>query len=328
MSIDDGSGTFLHYKNAAKKELLMKDREYYLIQCAKSGDRDARDALVKHNIRLVYSVAGKFRTISNARFSVDDMIQEGTIGLLKAIEGFNVKRGYRLSTYAVWWIRTGIVSAIADQSRLIRVPINVHSKLMQLRKKTAELYAKNHREPTHEELACALGYTLKEIQDMIAWDRKDNTSFSSSGERDSRDKKLVVLDSLTRHSVEYDFDDFLMRREELDQCIMIIIKITALIQSTFFTETRRRNFVRHYGLDGSLMVRSLVDIGRETSLSPGTIGEYERRIFMYLRRCLRIELDPKGIRYLVEYIKQYSHIHGAQLPDEMFLYKYGDQNIQ
>src|SRR3954471_9780598 len=129
-------------------DLLTHDEEIDLSKRAKAGDKKARQRLIEKNLRLVISVAKKYRGMG---LPFEDLIQEGNIGLMKAVEKYDPDRGWRFSTYATWWVRQAVQRAVADKGRTIRVPIHRGDKLRKMARVYNELSAESEREPTDEE---------------------------------------------------------------------------------------------------------------------------------------------------------------------------------
>jgi len=141
-----------YLKEINKIPLLTPEEEKELAKRAAQGDKDARERLIKSNLRLVFSIAKKYYGRSK-KLSFMDLVQEGTMGLIKAIDRFDWRKGFKLSTYATWWIRQAITRAMADHARTVRLPVHIIEQLYRLNKAKKRLMEQLGREPTPEELA-------------------------------------------------------------------------------------------------------------------------------------------------------------------------------
>jgi RNA polymerase primary sigma factor len=149
-----------YFLEIGKVDLLTPDEEVELATKIKNGDEQAKDKLVLANLRFVISVAKMFQ---NQGLSLGDLINEGNIGLIKAAQRFDETRGFKFISYAVWWVRQGIMSAIADKSRVVRLPLNRVSNLTKLNKAYRDLEQEYERKPSTEELANILDMTADEV---------------------------------------------------------------------------------------------------------------------------------------------------------------------
>jgi len=170
-----------YFLDIGKVDLLTPDEEVSLAVKIRKGDSDAQNKLVKANLRFVVSVAKMYQ---NQGLSLGDLINEGNVGLIKAARKFDETRGFKFISYAVWWIRQGITTAIADQTRVVRLPINRIGNLTKLNKAYKTFEQENERAPTQEELAKVLDVTADEVAFTL----------ETSGRQVSMDAPLVNSD--------------------------------------------------------------------------------------------------------------------------------------
>ncbi len=149
-----------YFQEISKIDLLTAEEEIDLATLIKTGDKVAQEKLIKANLRFVVSVAKQFQ---NQGLSLGDLINEGNIGLIKAAQKFDVTRGFKFISYAVWWVRQGIMQAIADQQRVVRLPLNRFSLLTKISKASKVLEQEYERKPSTEELAHYLEITIDEV---------------------------------------------------------------------------------------------------------------------------------------------------------------------
>jgi RNA polymerase primary sigma factor len=144
--------------------LLTVTEERELARRKDEGDEEAKKKLIESNLRLVMSIT---RNYTKAGVPLLDLIQEGNLGLIRAVEKFDYKMGYKLSTYATWWIRQAVTRALADQGRTIRLPVHVADQVRRLMRARRQLAQKFNREPTQEELAKESGFPLKRVEELL-----------------------------------------------------------------------------------------------------------------------------------------------------------------
>ena len=171
-----------YFARIDKGKLLSREEELDLARGAQAGNRRARQRLVEKNLRLVVSIAKKYR---GQGLPFEDLIQEGNIGLMKAVEKFDPERGWRFSTYATWWIRQAVQRAVADKGRTIRVPVHRGDKVRKMARTYNELSTEFEREPTDEEVARKLEWPVEQVRDLKSslWDASSlNQPLSSDGE--------------------------------------------------------------------------------------------------------------------------------------------------
>ncbi len=162
LAIDDPVRMYL--KEIGKIPLLTPERETYLAEKISVGDEAAKNELIEANLRLVVNIAKKH--IGKGMYFLD-LIQEGNLGLIKAVEKFDYSKGYKFSTYATWWIRQAITRAIADQARTIRIPVHMVETIHKVSRTSRQLLQEFGREPTNDEIAEALGITAEKVREIM-----------------------------------------------------------------------------------------------------------------------------------------------------------------
>jgi RNA polymerase primary sigma factor len=260
---------------AAAARLAAGERTAELRRLVATGDA-ARERFIGANLRLVVSIAKRYQTPT---MPLPDVIQEGNLGLMRAVEKFEPERGFKFSTYATWWIRQAITRAIADKGRTIRVPAHVSEALAVLARTTAALARDLGRDPTVEELAEATGFPIQRIEDYRVAVH-DTVSLSAPiGEDDGE-----LADLLADDRVEIPFEAAASRMEH-----------EALAQVLALLSPREQDVLRlRFGLDGS-MPRTLEDVGREYSLTRERIRQIEAKALTKLRH----PCAPPALRQLV-----------------------------
>lgn len=167
--IDDSTldSVKLYLQEASRFPLLTKEQEIALARAIEAGDREARQRLINSNLRLVIAIAKFYRDRSS--LSLLDLIQEGNLGLMRAVDKFDYRRGIRFSTMATWWIRQAVARAVSEQSRVLDLPLYISERMHKLNKVRTELEITLEREPTRAELASAMHLSEEDIFDLAIW---------------------------------------------------------------------------------------------------------------------------------------------------------------
>ncbi len=177
----------MYLREIGKVPLLTHEEELQLAKRQERGDLEARKRLVEANLRLVVSIAKKF---TGRSLSLLDLIQEGNIGLFRAVEKFDYRKGYKFSTYATWWIRQAITRALADQSRTIRIPVHMVETINKFQQIERQLIQDLGREPLPEEIAAEMGETVEKIHHIIKISQDTVSLEASVGDSDDEDSVL------------------------------------------------------------------------------------------------------------------------------------------
>jgi len=178
----------MYLREIGKMPLLSGEEEVSLAKRKEKGDKEAVQKLVQSNLRLVVSIAKKFA--GKGGLTLLDLIQEGNIGLFRAVEKFDYRKGYKFSTYATWWIRQAITRALADQSRTIRIPVHMVETINKFQQVQRRLIQDLGREPLPEEIAAEMEEEVEKIRHIIKISQETVSLETSVGDDDSEDSKL------------------------------------------------------------------------------------------------------------------------------------------
>jgi RNA polymerase primary sigma factor len=255
----------LFLKEIGRVPLLTAAQEVELAKRIERGDETAKRHMVEANLRLVVSIAKRYR---NQGLPFLDLIQEGTIGLVRAAEKFDYRRGFKFSTYATWWIRQAVARALADKARTIRMPVHVVEKLNRITRSERKLRTELHRDPTPEEISADLQLPVEEVVQIL---RSAQTPISLEkpvgDEEESEFGHFLQDDSVPAPD---EAADLAMRKEALRQ----------ILQSLSYRE--RRVLELRYGLDGQ-QPKTLDEVGRAFNVTRERIRQIENQSLKKLR---------------------------------------------
>jgi RNA polymerase primary sigma factor len=265
-----------YLKEIGKQELLSSEEEVLLAVKIRQGDRKAFEKLIKANLRFVVSVAKQYQ---NLGLTLPDLINEGNLGLIKAAQRFDETKGFKFISYSVWWIRQSILSAIAEKSRLIRVPINKAGIDNKITNASEILQQQFEREPTSEELAEHLNVTIEEVTATLLRNTRPVISMDSPL---SDEEETSMIDVLEDENV-MKADERLVKHESLDRDIDCALKMLNPKQREILC------FFYGIGVDHPL---SLEDIAERFSVSRERVRQIKETALNQLRRnthCKRLK---------------------------------------
>ncbi len=252
--------------------LLTSDEEVELATRIGAGDASAKKRLTEANLRLVVSIAKRY---VGRGLSFLDLIQEGNLGLIKAVDKFDHTKGYKFSTYATWWIRQAITRSIADQSRTIRIPVHMSEVINKTYRVSRTLLQELGREPTETELAEALNMPIEKVREVLKVSADPISLDTPIGEEDDS------------HLGDFIKDEQMMGPEEATSYMMLQEQIEKLLDT--LTDRERRVLKLRFGLiDGRC--RTLEEVGREFEVTRERIRQIEAKALRKLRHPSRAKM--------------------------------------
>jgi RNA polymerase primary sigma factor len=247
----------LYLRSIGRVELLTADQEVFLAKRIERGDMIAKQQMIEANLRLVVSIAKGYL---GRGLSFLDLIQEGSLGLIRAVEKFDYRRGYKFSTYATWWIRQAVTRAIADKARTIRIPVHMVEKLNKVVHVERQLVQEFGREPTPEEIACELQWTAREVKDILRIAQLPVSLEKPIGEEEDSELGDFVEDEAAESPFERASEN--LRRENVRRALDAL-------------PPREREVIEmRYGLRGQ-KARTLEEVGRAFGVTRERIRQIE-----------------------------------------------------
>jgi RNA polymerase primary sigma factor len=247
----------LFLNEAGRYPLLSASEEVELAKRIESGDKAAKDRMVNSNLRLVVSIAKKYQ---GHGLTLLDLIQEGIIGLIRAVEKFDWRRGYKFSTYATWWIRQAVQRGVANKSRTIRIPVHNVEREQKIARAERELVLQLERMPTDEEVAAKAKLNLKHVRDTRAAART-----------------VASLDKAVGDDSDTSFGDIVAQAaSDVAEEVQVALDETALHRAVADLPEREQEVIRlRYGLDQETEPHSLEEIGRRLGITRERVRQIE-----------------------------------------------------
>jgi len=268
MSYESDSSLKFYLREISKTPLLTLAEETALAERIKMGDEEARTHMIKANLRLVVKIAQDY---SGYGLSVSDLISEGNIGLMHAVERFDPEKGGKLSTYGAWWIKQSIKRALANQSKTIRLPIHMVDKIARMRRIASSLAESLGREPTDDELAEELGLPRQKIAMLKQASQRPTSLDAPINESDATEYGEVISDENATNPLDALADKNL--HGEISGLLSIL------------NERERRIIDERFGLNG-LKPMLLEDVGREFGVSRERIRQLQNSALEKMRKAL------------------------------------------
>ncbi len=260
----------MYFKDIGKVELLTPEEEIELGKRMLAGDETAKARLIECNLRLVVSIAK--HSLGKSSMSFSDLIQEGNLGLIKAVERFDYRRGFHFSTYGTWWIKQAISRAIADQARTIRIPVHMVETINKIGRVQRALAQKFDREPTEAEIAAEMGMSEEKISEIRKIALEPTSLETPTGEEGD--------------SEFYDFVEDEEAKNPSENVIQTMLKEQLLAVIETLTPREQKVIRLRYGLDDA-HPRTLEEVGREFNVTRERIRQIEAKALKKLRNPSR-----------------------------------------
>jgi RNA polymerase primary sigma factor len=260
-----------YIKDVRKIPLLTAREEVVLAKQAKNGNKKSRDMMIRANLRLVISIAKKYLHLG---IPLMDLIEEGNVGLMKAVEKFNPNKGFRFSTYAAWWIKQSVTRSIFEQARTIRIPVYVSELLTKYKKTNERLTGKLKRKPTDTEIAKAMGVDAEKIIKMRAHVSK-TSSLDAPIDQEGGNEIISLVEDKSSASPEKELDAF-FKKERLD-CLLESIN-----------EREHEILNMRFGLSNG-RIHTLADVSKKMGVSRERVRQIEENALKKLKRFIEEE---------------------------------------
>eukprot|EP00903_Cladosiphon_okamuranus_P003844 g3842.t1 len=274
MAYESDSSLKLYLREISKTPLLTVQEEIELAERIKNGDGEARAHMIRANLRLVVKIAQDY---SNYGLPVTDLISEGNIGLMKAVERFDPEKGGKLSTYAAWWIKQSIKRALANQSKTIRLPVHMVDKIAKMRRISSMLAEALGREPTDEELSEEVGLPRRKLAMLKQASQRPTSLDAPINDGESTEFGEIISDDRAENPLEMLADKNL--HGEIDGLLDML------------DDRERRIIDERFGLSGAKPL-TLEEVGREFGVTRERIRQLQNSALTKMRRALSKKEKP------------------------------------
>jgi RNA polymerase primary sigma factor len=267
----------LYLHEISRIPLLSAAHEYEIAQGVLRGEREARNQLIVANLRLVVSIAKRY---VGQGLSLEDLIGEGNIGLIRAVGKFDPTKGFRFSTYATWWIKQAISRAILEGTRAVRLPVYIMEEVMRVNRMTRQLYQELERDPNPEEIGAALNISAERVSELLVWAERVFSLDAPMSEEEENTLADVIEDTNTRGPVEA--TDRALLRDEIRRALSNL------------TQRERQVIELRFGLVDDRDY-TLEEVGRQLNVTRERVRQIEERAIRKLRH-------PQSSRLLKDYL--------------------------